>query len=716
MGGGGFSRVLAGNPVCQTPCNTMKCKMNSLNHQGLCRCLMKWRRVYRSSGGLKKKACEVKISRIRANTAQRPGDPVEPHLNYPPDADLRKLLRFEPDSGAIWLGERRMVLLHTAALSALRRDLITSVGTDHARRLLTRMGYASGLHDAGFSHNTPGDSSLEAMSRVGPQLHMLEGGAGVTPLHLKMDAAAGLFEGEFRWDDSWEAHAHRLAYGVVDEPACWILLGYANRYPPPPVAWGGVDEPACWILLGYASGYTSAFMGKLILFKEIRCGACGDEHCHIVGKPIDEWPDGAAYGQYFEDDSLLDKMDALSQQVQALKTTLEPTTSGGMLVGNSPAFQQAHNLMQRAAQTQVTVLLTGETGVGKERFARALHAHSDRAAGPFVAVNCAALPAELIEAELFGVEKGAYTGAHAARAGRFERAEGGTLFLDEGGDPPPAAPGQPRRALQGGGVGGRGGGGRGGGWGGRPGARSTCAWSPRPTWTWRKRWRRGGSGATCCTGSTCTPSASRRCASAGATSSRWGALCWRGGGRGGGGGGGRLRRALRSRLTVPPIRIPPLRERSGDIEPLARHLLARFMAVHNKRLSGLGDRALQALMRHDWPGNVRELENLVERGVILAAQGGTVELEHLFPNQPQERQDSVDPQGRLARVLPAEESELCERIVGSGLPLEQLEAQVLALAVERSGGNLSGAARLLGLTRPQLAYRLKRQQLDEETP
>ena len=559
---------------------------------------------------------------------------MEPHLNYPPDADLRKLLRFEPDSGAIWLGERRMVLLHTAALSALRRDLITSVGTEHTRRLLTRMGYASGAHDAGFAHKTRGNRSLEEMFMVGPQLHMLEGAARVTPLHLKMDAATGLYEGEFRWDDSWEAHAHRLAYGVVDEPACWILLGYA-------------------------SGYTSAFMGKLILFKEIKCGACGDDHCHIVGKPIDEWPDGEAYRPYFEDDSLLHKLDVLSQQVEALKTTLEPATSGGMLIGASPAFQHAHDLMQRAARTQVTVLLTGETGVGKERFARALHEHSDRASGPFVAVNCAALPAELIEAELFGVEKGAYTGAHAARAGRFERAEGGTLFLDEVGDLPLAAQAKLLRVLQEGEI-------------ERLGAEATRKVNVRMVT---------------------------------ATNVDLEAAVAQ----------GRFRRDLLYRLNVYPICIPPLRERSADIEPLARHLLARFMALHNKRLSGLGDRALQALMRHDWPGNVRELENLVERGVILAAQGGTVELEHLFPNQPGARQEGVDPQGRLARVLPAGENELCERIVSSGLSLEQLEARVLALAVERSGGNLSGAARLLGLTRPQLAYRLKRQQIDEES-
>lgn len=558
---------------------------------------------------------------------------MESRLTYPSDSDLRKLLRFEPDSGAIWLGERRMVLMHTAALSALRQDLITSVGTDHTRRLLTRMGYASGLHDAGFANKTRGDRALEEMFLVGPQLHMLEGAARVTPLSLKMDAAAGHFEGEFRWDDSWEAHAHRLTYGVVDEPACWTLLGYA-------------------------SGYTSAFMGKLILFKETKCAACGDDHCHIVGRAIEDWPDGAAYRQYFEDDSLLDKIDALSQQVEALKTTLEPTTSGGMLIGSSPAFERAHDLMCRAASTQVTVLLTGETGVGKERFARALHEHSKRASGPFVAVNCAALPAELIEAELFGVEKGAFTGAHAARIGRFERADGGTLFLDEVGDLPLAAQAKLLRVLQEGEI-------------ERLGAEMTRKVNVRVV-----------------------TATNVNLESAVAE--------------------GRFRRDLLYRLNVYPICIPPLRERTTDIEPLAKHLLTRFMALHNKRLSGFGDRALQALMRHDWPGNVRELENLVERGVILAAQGGTVELEHLFPNQPQGVHEGVDHQGRLARIMLTEDLELCERIVNSGLPLEELEAQVLNLAVERSGGNLSGAARLLGITRPQLAYRLKRQQAGED--
>lgn len=552
---------------------------------------------------------------------------MEPYLTYPPDADLRRLLRFEPDSGTIWLGERRMVLLHTAALTSLRHDLITSVGKEHARRLLTRMGYACGLHDAGFAAKTRGSKTLEEMFLVGPQLHMLEGAARVTPVQLKMDAEAGQFEAVFRWDDSWEAHAHRLHYGLVDEPACWTLLGYA-------------------------SGYTSAFMGRLILFKETLCSACGDDHCLIEGRPIDNWPDGDAYRQYFEDDSLLEKLAALSQQVEALKSSLEPAESGSMLVGSSPGFQRAHDLMRRAANTQVTVLLTGETGVGKERFARALHEHSERVTGPFIAVNCAALPAELIEAELFGVEKGAFTGAHTSRVGRFERADGGTLFLDEIGDLPLPAQAKLLRVLQEGEV-------------ERLGGESVRKVNVR---------------LVAATNVDLETAAER----------------------------GQFRRDLFYRLNVYPIAIPPLRDRAGDIEPLALHLLARFTALHQKRLAGFSDRALQALSHHSWPGNVRELENLVERGVILAAQGGMIEAEHLFPNRPEAAHAGLDLQGRLAQRAPQEEVRLCEQVLEAGVPIETLEARVLALAVERSSGNLAGAARMLGLSRAQLAYRLKR--------
>ena len=556
---------------------------------------------------------------------------MDAHLKYPDDADLRRLLRFVPDDGSIWLGDRRMVLLHTVALGALRHDLITSVGVEHARRVLTRMGYACGQRDAEFAKRLRGERSWNEMFLVGPQLHMLEGAAKVTPVKTDIDLDAGRFYGEYRWDHSWEAYAHREKLGLAEEPACWILLGYA-------------------------SGYTSAFMGRLVLFKETTCAACGADHCHIVGRPIDEWPDGEAHRAYFESDSLLEKIEALSQQVEALRSTLDPAAEGA-LIGSAPSFRRAYELLRKAACTQVTVLLTGETGVGKERFARALHELSDRRTAPFVAVNCAALPGELIEAELFGVEKGGYTGAHAARAGRFERADGGTLFLDEIGEMPLAAQAKLLRALQEGEI------------------------------------ERIGSEVV----------RKVRVRVVAATNVDLEAAVAQ----------GRFRRDLLYRLNVYPIRIPALRERPGDIEPLARSMLSRFSALHGKRIAGISERAMQALTTHPWPGNVRELENLIERGVILAAQDGAIELEHVFPEAPEpQRQAGVGPLGQLAEVGSREQRDLLdrvmERVLGEGLSLDQLEQRLLEAAVSAAKGNLAAAARRLGITRPQLAYRLKR--------
>ena len=531
-----------------------------------------------------------------------------------------------------------MVLLHTASLGALRQDLINSIGLEQARRIFTRMGYASGLNDAEFARKTrPGEDPAAAFL-VGPQLHMLEGAARVTPLKMTFDREAGRFEGEFRWDHSWEAHAHRHTFGPADEPSCWMLTGYA-------------------------CGYTSAFMGRLILFKEVTCTACGDDHCRIVGRPIEDWPDGEAHRVYFASDSLVEKIEALSLQVEALRSTLAPAGPCGSMVGQSPAFRRAFELLGKAAATQVTVLLTGETGVGKERFARTLHELSERRAGPFVAVNCAALPAELIEAELFGVEKGAYTGAHAARTGRFERADGGTLFLDEIGDLPVPLQAKLLRALQEGEI-------------ERLGSETTRKVNVRLV------------AATNVDLDTAVKA-------------------------------GRFRRDLLYRLNIYPIRIPPLRERGADIELLAQTLLARFTALHGKRLQGFSERALQALGRHAWPGNVRELENIVERGVILAAQGGSIEAEDLFSLSPGHADQAadrtgLDPHGQLATLPPDPDEDLCARMLASGLPLEELEHQLLAFAVARESGNLSAAARRLGITRPQLAYRLRRGPMPSE--
>ncbi|HJV87926.1 MAG TPA: sigma 54-interacting transcriptional regulator [Noviherbaspirillum sp.] len=552
-------------------------------------------------------------------------------INYPNDLDLRRLVRFSAEDGTIWLAEHRMVLLHTGALAGLRKELLNSVGLEHARRVLTRMGYESGVRDAELAKKLRAGQSVVDAFVVGPQLHMLEGIVKVTPLAIDMDVKAGRFYGEFQWDNSWEAESHVKEFGPQKDPVCWMLLGYA-------------------------SGYTTTFMGRFILFKETQCVACGDPHCHIVGKPVEEWPDAAQHTVYYEADSIVSRLLELRTQVDALRSSLDQQRQVENLIGSSPPFRRACDLVEKAAKTNVTVLLTGETGVGKERFARALHDMSKRADRPFVAVNCAALPHDLVESELFGVEKGAFTGAHATRAGKFERAEGGTLFLDEIGELPLAAQAKILRVLQEGEI-------------ERLGDDQTRKVNVRIVAATNVELQRAVKD-------------------------------------------GRFRADLYYRLNVYPIEIPPLRERALDIPPLVNAMIEKFNAMHGKRVAGITDKAMKALKAYQWPGNVRELENMIERGIILAPADGWIELEHLFPSlgEAEMRSIGIGEQGILTEARPLEQERLCDAIMGSGMSLDDIESMLLREAVERSDGNLAGAARMLGLTRPQLTYRLKRNQ------
>jgi transcriptional regulator with GAF, ATPase, and Fis domain len=367
---------------------------------------------------------------------------------------------------------------------------------------------------------------------------------------------------------------------------------------------------------------------------------------------LTEWPDAEAMARDYAADSMIVRLEDLQSQVDTLRSTLQPADELGPLVGRSKAFDAAAGLLRKAAATQVTVLLTGETGVGKERFARALHAMSPRAGKPFVAVNCAALPAELIESELFGAEKGAFTGAGAARPGRFERADGGTLLLDELGELPLTAQAKLLRVLQQGEI-----------------------------------ERLGG---------TQTRKVDVRVVAATNVDLHAAVAT------------GRFRRDLMYRLDVYPIRIPPLRERVDDIEPLAVHLLNRFSALHGKRVPGFTDRALDAMRRYPWPGNVRELENLIERGVILASTGEPVDVHDLFPMLAGQPPVTVNAEGQLERGAPSSGPALYDDLLARGLSLDALEDALIQEAVHRADGNLAAAARALGLSRPQLSYRLQR--------
>lgn len=529
-----------------------------------------------------------------------------------------------------------MLLLHMASLGGLRSELIRNIGPDLARRIFLRVGYASGERDSALARKVRPQAPLFEAFSVGPQLHMLEGAVQVTAEHFELDMDAGHYCGVYRWDHSWEVETFLRDFGPQPGPVCWTLLGYA-------------------------SGYTSGFFGRPVLYKETRCAACGGDHCRIEGRFQEEWPDGAAMAHDYVTDSLICKMDALQSQVEALRTQLVAADESGPLIGRSRAFCDAVELLHKAAPTQVSVLLTGETGVGKERFARALHALSPRAKKPFVAVNCAALPSELIESELFGAEKGAFTGAAGARAGRFERADGGTLMLDELGELPLPAQAKLLRVLQTGEV-----------------------------------ERLGG---------TALRKVDVRLVAATNVDLEAAVRA------------GTFRRDLLYRVNVYPIQIPPLRERVEDIEPLAEHLLRRFAALHDKRVTRFTDRALGAMRSYPWPGNVRELENLIERGVILSSPGEPIDIDRLFPTLPGAPNTVLNDAGRLEHE-PASNGvgleALYEEILRRGISLESVEEALMQEAVRREGGNLSAAARALGITRPQLSYRLSRPRETEQ--
>ena len=541
--------------------------------------------------------------------------------------NLRSRLRFNVDEGQIWLDENRMLLLHARSMGALRRELFDSLGAERAKGLLIRMGFASGQQDAELAKKLLGAGDPYDVFRIGPELHAFEGLVKATIVQADLDWERGSFAGEVDWRNSWEADSHLQLFGIGEDPACWTIVGYA-------------------------SGYVTQFFIRPVIFKETACVACGDALCHIVGKPLEAWGHDP-YLDYFKPEDLQGQLDEMREEISRLRKTLCSGRTAGNLIGASSGFRSAFDLVSKAAASPITVLLLGETGVGKEMFARWLHDHGSRAEQPFVAVNCAAIPHDLIESELFGVQKGAYTGAQVSRAGRFERAHGGTLFLDEVGDLSPAAQVKLLRVLQTGEV-------------ERLGDDQTRKIDVRLV--------------------AATNVDLQQAIAA-----------------------GRFRADLYYRLATYPVVIPPLRERRSDIPLLAASLVEKYEASYHKKLQGISDRAMQALMAYPWPGNVRELQNLVERGVLLAPNGGLIEIDHLFAGgaPAQAPGAEVDRAGQVGKAGDASRQQLYEAILQDGFDLEQHEARLLELAVQRAGGNLTHAAKLLGITRRQLAYRLK---------
>ncbi|MGE7994055.1 sigma 54-interacting transcriptional regulator [Pseudomonas sp. NPDC089554] len=542
--------------------------------------------------------------------------------------DLTDRIHFLGSEGKIWLDEQRMLLMQASAMGSFRRELIEMVGEERAKGFFLRLGYQSGLKDAQLARKLRPTSSDLDMFLIGPQLHSLKGMVNVRPISMNIDIEAGTFYADIEWLDSFEVENHQAEQLHSNQAVCWTLLGYAISY-------------------------SSFFVGRQILYKEVSCRGCGDKTCRIIGKPIEEWEDGDAFMRYFQSDSILDELHTLQLQVENMNQRLQQRAGQFYGIGRSATYRKTCELIDKVAAGKASVLLLGETGVGKEVIARSLHLRSERAGGPFVALNCAAITPELIEAELFGVEKGAYTGAQQSRMGRFERAHGGTLFLDEIIELSPRAQASLLRVLQEGEL-------------ERVGDSQTRSVDVRVI---------------------------------GATHEDLAEAVRQ----------GRFRADLYYRLNVYPVSIPALRERREDIPLLIEHFLEKLHGAYQKKTLGLSDRALETCLRYDWPGNIRELENLIERGVIITDSNQSISVEALFPHQCEESHSiGISRDGNLVTQVLQAPHTWVEQLLDLGISLDDMEEQLLRGAMARAGQNVSEAARLLGMTRPAMAYRLKK--------
>jgi DNA-binding NtrC family response regulator len=331
-----------------------------------------------------------------------------------------------------------------------------------------------------------------------------------------------------------------------------------------------------------------------------------------------------------------------------LREELAARRGAPQIIGEDPGLRQVTIALQRAAGTDTTVLLEGESGTGKELFARALHMLSPRADGPFVAINCAAIPENLLETELFGYEKGAFTGAGARKPGKFELAHRGTLFLDEIGDLPLALQAKILRALE------------------------------------EKRFERVGGTALLQVDVRVVAATNRNLRAAIAAR--------------------QFREDLYFRLSVFPITIPPLRDRPDDISMLASHFIERFSRDQNKKPLMLAPSAVEELQAYSWPGNVRELQNCIERAVILT-EGDTIHARHLSLSSRQPALVAED--GPWSRVdLSGTLAGATQRIVG------EVERRKIEQALKEAGGNRAKAAEALQVGFKAFTAKLREYGLD----
>jgi DNA-binding NtrC family response regulator len=465
---------------------------------------------------------------------------------------LRDLLDVDEDAGTLYVHNRRMLLFDADAMGLLRKQLIEGLGVDAARMIIGTFGYGRGYREALAARDFYHPASFEEWWREGVRLNAIEGTVAARVVRYELDAARGHFEVEAEWRNSYEAEQHLRHLGPSDVTVCWSLTGYA-------------------------SGFTTAAFGRDVIFFERECVGRGDARCYVVGRVASDdmgeefAPIMARYRSVnfgAEVKQLMSDLAREQERVRALEAEvlrLGEAIRGSYedeAVGTSPGFRRAIADAERVASSDATVLVTGETGTGKEVVARAIHARSPRSGRPLITVNCAALPSGLVESELFGHERGAFTGAHQRKLGRFELANGATIFLDEVGELPAETQAKFLRVLQSG------------------------------------EFERVGGTATLKTDARVIAATNRPLDQLVSE--------------------GKFRADLFYRLNVFPIHLPPLRERPEDIPLLASFFAQKYRARFRKPITSIDEASVERLRAYSWPGNVRELEHIVERAVLLS--------------------------------------------------------------------------------------------------
>jgi len=460
------------------------------------------------------------------------------------DLDLKELLELNTKDGPVHFAGQKALICDTLSHGILRNELVDTYGSNTAWGILSRFGYIHGRNMAMALKSKFKWESDEDWRKAGTRILALQGLVTLDPDNLDLFGPEG---------GSW-----RISYEAEQQ----LLLN------------GRSDKPVCWNICGFISGYLSFSLDQEMYAFEDKCLGKGDAACHVVIKSEEEWnkvPGGnlAVFKRSGIDNTLKDvaaklksaeiKLREKSRKLAVLSKVEEAPDE---LMGRSPEMRKLVELAKTIAAIDSTVLITGESGTGKELVARYVHKQSAHAQGPFIAVNCGAITESLLESELFGHARGAFTGAASDRPGLFEAANGGTLFLDEVGEISLSMQVKLLRAIQ------------------EKEVRRVGENKNRPV---RVR-------LLSATNKDLTVEVAEK----------------------------RFRGDLYYRLNVVELAVPPLRHRREDILPLARLLLAQAALQMKRSVDGLTAAAADQLLEYSWPGNVRELANAMERAVAVA--------------------------------------------------------------------------------------------------